>query len=31
MIGLNSVFVFFLLIDDSLDPLVDEIGVSNMC
>jgi len=30
MIGLNSVIVFFLLIDDSLDLLVDEIRVSNV-
>jgi len=30
MIGLNSVIIFFLLIVDSLDLLVDEIRVSNV-
>ena len=30
IIGLNSVIVFFLLIDDSLDLLIDGIRVCNM-
>jgi hypothetical protein len=30
VIGLNSVIVFFLLIDDYMELLVDEIRVSNV-